>query len=159
METEKFEIVMLPVNELYRIEKLWVDLNAYHIDKASNFSNRFISKSFEKHCCYLQLQEDFKVYVAIDRNEVIGFCIAIKNREKGEIDAIYVKESARGKSVGCNIVEKAIDWLSSSCYEVLVQIAEGNEDVIDFYRKLNFKLRYYAFQLDSDAQQNAQADA
>ncbi|MDH6356351.1 GNAT family N-acetyltransferase [Parabacteroides sp. PF5-9] len=140
------EILELDYSNIKDISEMWLDLNSYHIDKVSFFSERFENVSFDNHCSFLEKQEDFKIFIVLLYDELVGFSIAFKNSGIGEIDSIYIKEKHRGNGVGEKLIEKVIEWLNLECLQIIVKIAEGNEYAFNFYRKFNFSLRYYTFQ-------------
>ena len=58
-----------------------------------------------------------------------------------------MNESYRGKGVGDKLISHALKWLKAQkCESIKVSIAEGNENVLGFYRKFGFAERLVVMQ-------------
>ena len=87
------------------------------------------------------------IYVAQDRGESVGYCIATVDGLSGEIDSLFVKAEHRGQGMGEKLVTFALKWLEDqNCEIITVSIAEGNENVLDFYRRFGFAERLVVMQ-------------
>ena len=54
----------------------------------------------------------------------------------GEIDSLFVEEKYRKCGLGDMLMNLAIDWLNSNQAKTkVIAVAEGNEKVMDFYKK------------------------
>jgi len=95
--------------------------------------------------------EKTPVYVSVnDKDEVIGyaFCI-IKSQpfsnnmvpfESMFIDDLCVDENYRGKHVGSGLFEYVKEEAKRlGCYEVSLNVWEGNDSAVAFYKALGFK--------------------
>lgn len=133
-------------DDIDSVRHLWLDLNKFHFELDSNFSRRFHCADFDSHKGYLRDKEYFCVFVAVVEEDLVGFCIAIVDNGKGEIDSLYVVPNARRIGAGKKLIRSALEWMRKSCGEIVVLIAQGNESVISFYASEMFKLRYYCFQ-------------
>ncbi len=96
--------------------------------------------------------QTIKGFVAYEGEDVVGCCIGVVSKPGvGELKLLYVKEAYRGKGYSDQLVEKVIAWLRDQ--EVLhpvLHVAKGNEKVIDYYRKFDFEVRRYTFEIDRE---------
>jgi ribosomal protein S18 acetylase RimI-like enzyme len=134
-------------NDIDAIQPLWEKLNAEHLSKSTYFKNHYANFTFEKRMKGLYKKEHLIAYTAEDNGEKIGYCIATADENAGEIDSIYINEEYRGKGVGKELILLALKWLENlKCETIRVSIAEGNEAVFDFYKKLGFAERLTVMQ-------------
>ncbi|MBR2100413.1 MAG: GNAT family N-acetyltransferase [Eubacterium sp.] len=96
--------------------------------------------------------ENRRTYVAVDENdELIGFalCEVIKinshnmvPRREMYIDDICVDGSARGQRIGTQLFEYVKEEARKlGCYEITLNVWEGNDSARAFYDKMNMKPR------------------
>ena len=79
------------------------------------------------------------LFVAMADNELVGSIIAGYDGHRGWLNLVAVAPTHRGHRIGTKLVEHAIDELKRlNCGKVNIQIREGNEQVIAFYRHLGF---------------------
>jgi ribosomal protein S18 acetylase RimI-like enzyme len=144
------EIVELSKEQLNEIEPLWLELNVHHSQRSKNFGQHFESYTFEKRSKSLLAAEDLKVFAAKTNSSLVGYCIASLNNGAGEIDSIYIKQSFQNASLGKQLTNSAISWLTGlGCKKISVSVAEGNEEAIPFYEKLGFKRRFHVLQIEN----------
>ncbi|HEY4513185.1 MAG TPA: GNAT family N-acetyltransferase [Candidatus Paceibacterota bacterium] len=72
------------------------------------------------------------------KNEVVGFCIALKLSSYGEIEGMYVLPELQGKGLGKKLMEKALEWLGSNL-DIILQVVVYNTQAIGFYKKMGFE--------------------
>ncbi len=134
-------------DEINGIKILWENLNAHHLSRSTHFKEHFSKLTFEKRMEALKKRDRFIGYVAEEDGEGVGYCIATVDRRVGEIDSIFVDESFRGKGVGEKLMSLALQWLGGQqCETIKVSIAEGNENVLGFYRRFGFAERFIVMQ-------------
>lgn len=142
-------IIEIPSHEISRIEPLWNELNAHHLQHSSHFKHHFKHFSFQQRCQALIEADQLMGLAAQEQEQLVAYCIASIVKSAGEIDSIYAKKQARGCAIGSRLSTRALDWLvSHNCQTVRVAIAEGNESALPFYRQLGFKERFTVMQLD-----------
>ena len=94
--------------------------------------------------------ESRRTYVAVDENDdLIGFALCeIKNidshnmkpRKEMYIDDICVDADERGKHIGSQLFEYVkIEAKKLGCYEITLNVWEGNNSAKAFYDKMNMK--------------------
>ncbi len=141
------KIKTISKDQIGSVKKLWEELNAHHSTQSSHFKDLFSRLSFEKRMNNLIMRDRFVAYVAENNNEPIGYCIATVNSGNGEIDSLFVNKAYRKKGLGKELVSLALHWLGEqNCETILVYIAEGNENVLDFYRRFGFAERFVVMQ-------------
>ncbi|MGD0236016.1 MAG: GNAT family N-acetyltransferase [Syntrophorhabdales bacterium] len=136
-------IVKLDKSRLPEIEDLWKELNLHHHRLSSNFKQYFDTLTFQDRVKQLVCKESLSLFAASDAGAYVGYCIATADRNRGEIDSIYVKASHRGQGIGHELMMRAMEWLRAQyCTETVIYVAEGNEQALSFYEKYSFTKRY-----------------
>ena len=125
-------------DELDMVKNLWEGLNAHHLSRSTHFRDHYSKFTFEKRTEILK-NRSLIAYVAEDNNECIGYCIATVDALVGEIDSLFVSERFRRRGLGEKLMFFALGWLEGQeCDGIRVAIAEGNEHVLDFYKRFGF---------------------
>jgi len=139
-----YQIKRLITEELDLIQPLWEKLNQLHFDLSPDFKNRYNQMSWEKRKATLmdKSEELFIETVCDDQECIIGYCISSIDKmihKSGEIDSVYIEESHRNAGLGKQLINNAIEWLTSKgTLEQKLVVGIGNEKVLDFYRQFNF---------------------
>jgi ribosomal protein S18 acetylase RimI-like enzyme len=137
------EIVQLDRSRLSEIEDLWKELNSHHRQLSLNFKQHFDTLTFQDRLKQLACKESLSLFAGSDAAAYVGYCIATADRNRGEIDSIYVKASYSGQGIGHELMMRAMEWLrTQDCAETVIYVAEGNEQVLSFYEKYGFSKRY-----------------
>jgi len=76
-------------------------------------------------------------FVAEDKGEKIGICVASKYKNNGFIGELIVVENQRGKGFGKQLFEKAIKYLKS--YNIENIYLDGDLDAVPIYEKYGFR--------------------
>lgn len=76
-------------------------------------------------------------WVAKEDQTVVGFCVASKQEEFNQIEAIYLLPEYQGKGVGKQLMERALIWLGGK-KDIVVHVAFYNEQAINFYKNAGF---------------------
>ena len=143
MHEEMLKISAITRAEIDSIKALWQGLNSHHLAKTTHFKEHFSNLTFERRIEALNKRDRLLVYVAQEHCESVGYCITTVDGSMGEIDSLFVKAAYRGQGVGEKLVTRALKWLEEQgCETVRVSIAEGNEQVLDFYRRFGFAERF-----------------
>jgi ribosomal protein S18 acetylase RimI-like enzyme len=86
-------------------------------------------------------QGDDLFFVAIDTEIVVGTVTAGFDGHRGWLYSLAVDAAYQEKGIGSMLVSAALDKLKHlGCLKVNIQITGNNRIVIDFYRKLGFKI-------------------
>lgn len=140
---KNMNIKAITKDEINGIKTLWENLNAHHLSRSTHFKDHFSTLTFEKRMEGPKKRNRFIAYLAEENGEQIGYCIATLDGLAGEIDSLFVKKACRGKGVGEQLMSLALKWLEQqSCETVRLSVAEGNEDVLDFYKRFGFAKRF-----------------
>lgn len=141
------EIKTINWNERSSIKALWKGLNTHHLLMSTNFKQFYAGLTFEKRIESLSRRDRLIIFVAKDRGETIGYCIASIDDLAGEIDSIFIKEQNRRRGVGTELISAALEWFENQdCETIRVAIADGNEASIDFYKRCGFAERMIVMQ-------------
>jgi ribosomal protein S18 acetylase RimI-like enzyme len=141
------KISAMTSSELDSVRGLWEGLNAHHLSKSTHFKEHFSTFTFQKRIEGLKKKDRLAAFAAEDSGEKVGYCIATVHDRIGEIDSLFVSERYRGKGLGKELMSLAMEWLKGeTCDAVMVAVAEGNEDVLDFYRQFGFAERLIVMQ-------------
>lgn len=129
------------------IKRLWEELNTHHLSHSTHFTHHFSKFRFEDRMEALKKRDQFIAYVVENNLECIGYCIATVHDHSGEIDSLFLDAAYRGKGYGKTLMDLALKWLENQhCETIRVSIAEGNEGVLDFYRRFGFAERFVVMQ-------------
>ena len=97
------------------------------------------------------IEDDTKpLFIAVEGDMVLGHCFTQINEVKGHssledmkslyIDDLCIHESARGKGVGSALYDFTLDFARSiGCYNVTLNVWEGNDSALKFYLSKGFK--------------------
>ena len=96
------------------------------------------------------IDDDRPIFVAVEDDNVLGYCFCqykgpatskcIKPFSQLFIDDLCVDESARGKRVGRQLFEYVKEEARRlGCYEVSLNVWEGNDAARKFYEKMGMK--------------------
>ena len=144
------DIKTISWDEMSTIKVLWEGLNAHHHLRSTNFKHFYETFTFEKRIESLKKRDRLITYVAYDKGESIGYCIASVDDLAGEIDSIYIQAQYRRTGIGTELITRALQWLENQdCETIRIGIAQGNEVALDFYRKFGFSERMVVMQKTS----------
>nr|WP_282433378.1 GNAT family N-acetyltransferase [Desulfosporosinus sp. FKA] len=74
--------------------------------------------------------------------EPIGYCVTTIDNDIGEIESLFVDEAYRKMGLGTVLMERALNWLEqNSITKKRLNVAVGNEQVLNFYRRFGFHPR------------------
>lgn len=76
-------------------------------------------------------------FVAKDKTEVIGVCLAIIGEVNIQLQAIYVLPNFQNQGIGSMLWKKTMENLDST-KPIYVSVAEYNSNAISFYQKVGF---------------------
>ncbi|WP_370280698.1 N-acetyltransferase family protein [Pontibacterium sp.] len=148
MEKRNIEILDLPRERIDEIEPLWNALNSHHQARSTHFEQHFSTFTFDKRVKHLNAAPYLKIFVAVDGDVFVGYCIASANESKGEIDSLYVQQGYQGARLGQQLMDCSIAWLEDQkCTQISVYVAEGNEEAMPFYERFGFKPRFQVMQI------------
>lgn len=110
-----------------------------------------VPESFFEEAFNKLLSGDFFFYVAEESGEVLG-CIEAeivevyekelyKITKAGHINSVFVLEKYRGRGIGTNLINKAINWMKSKDIQVCtLGVVYGNNEAIKVYEKMGFNI-------------------
>jgi ribosomal protein S18 acetylase RimI-like enzyme len=126
------------------VRPLWERLNEHHRVNSKYFSERYDNLTFDTRKKKFIDDTDIKVNIDLvhdmEKNLYVGYCIStIRRDEIGEIDSLYVDTCCRKSGIGDTLMQRAIEWLNTNnVKQKMIAVAEGNESVLDFYKRHNF---------------------
>jgi ribosomal protein S18 acetylase RimI-like enzyme len=142
-----FEFVTGNRELLNFVQPLWEKLNKHHEDNSNYFPDKFINLKFEvrKNKFLSDNNSEVKVDLIknIEKDLYIGYCISTVNKElMGEIESLFVEEEYRKYGLGGKFMNGALEWLDSKRVKMkIIGVAEGNENVLEFYKRYGFYKR------------------
>ena len=136
------------IKEIDRIKPLWQELINHLKEQTNLYHDEFEAKVFEERIApYLDKIKDGKsrLIIAIKDNVDIGYSLSSITKDKlGELDSIYVNLEYRGYNIGDYFMKDALEFFEiNNTIEDILMVSEGNEDVMKFYNKYGFEMRYY----------------
>ena len=92
------------------------------------------------------------VFVAEEDGKVLGYCFCVLQRMERSntqresmtlyIDDLCVDEKCRGRHIGKQLADFATAFArETGCYDVTLNVWEGNDTALDFYRRNGFSVR------------------
>lgn len=140
-----FEFIHGDKEILDTVEPLWNKLRKHHEIKSNHFSNTFKNFTFEQRKKKFSAESNMKVDLIRDKNKdlYIGYCIStISEKLIGEVDSLFVEQEYRKFGLGDSLMKRALEWLNSNkAKTIIIGVAEGNEDVLEFYQRYGFYKR------------------
>lgn len=138
----EFAFKDIDVDKLDLIKPLWEKLNQLHLQDSKYFKEHYKINTFDKRCKkFLQMdKKDIRIEI-VENNKgiIVGYCISTVEKEKGEIESLFIEEEFRKHRLGNTLIADAIEWLKEKrCNKILVSVAEGHEEVFGFYIKQGF---------------------
>ncbi|MCC5912556.1 MAG: GNAT family N-acetyltransferase [Clostridiaceae bacterium] len=127
------------------VKPLWEQLNKHHEENSRYFPDRFRNLKFEDR--KKKFIDDTNTQLRIDlvkdqQNQIfVGYCISTITIDLvGEIDSLYIEKEYRKYGIGDKLMCRALEWLESGkAGKKVIGIAEGNEQVFEFYKKYGFR--------------------
>lgn len=142
---DNFEFINGGIELLYLVEPLWKKLNKQHEKISTYFQDRFRKMSFETRKSKFVSKSTRVINIdLIKKNELyIGYCVSAINEDGvGEIDSLFVDEKYRKFGLGDKLMTRGLEWLNSNNVKTkIISVAEGNEEVLEFYKKYDFYKR------------------
>lgn len=109
------------------------------------------SITFEKRCEKFLSMDTKDIYIEVvedEKQSIIAYCISTMEKEVGEIDSLFIEEEYRKNGLGKKLIRNATKWLKSKrCKRILLAVADGHEDVFNFYMKNGFYPRFTYLEL------------
>ena len=134
-------IEILEKKQIDVIKPLWEALNKHHERQSIHFKKRFQQFSFETRKGALLSKEKLYILTAKDKGKLIGYCISSKTGQEGEIESLFVDPVYRKSGIGRQFIKDSIKWLENqNLDEIILKVAAGNEQAVDFYRTFGFEI-------------------
>ena len=143
----KFEFVNGSKELLDLVQPLWEKLNKHHEATSNHFSDKFRSLKFEVRKDKFISGENLKVKIDLIKDKektiYIGYCISTIDKDLiGEIDSLFIEDEYRKYGLGDKLMSRSLDWLNSNQVKTkIIGVAEGNESVLEFYKRYGFYKR------------------
>lgn len=147
----KIKYIKGGVELINEIKPLWDALNIHHQNNAINFADKLCENTFESRHSKFE-NDELKVFIEIVKKEecgeAIGYSICSINSENmGELDSLYVEKGYRKLDIGNRLMSDAMKWFKENRTKAnRLKVAEGNEGVLDFYKKHGFETRFYVLE-------------
>jgi ribosomal protein S18 acetylase RimI-like enzyme len=126
------------------IQPLWVNLNKHHEVNSRYFPDKFKNLTFDMRKKKLMNDANTKLRIDlvkdVENQAFVGYCISsITIDSLGEIDSLYIEPEYRKFGIGDKLMSRSLEWLDSKNVRMkIIAVAEGNEQVFDFYKKYGF---------------------
>lgn len=144
LAANKFYFVNGSVELLDLVEPMWYKLNRHHEEMSKYFKERYRNFKFENRKHKLLLGDMLINIDLIKKDKIyVGYCISSINKEHiGEIESLFIEEEYRKYGLGDSIMKRALKWLEEKgAKSKMIGVAEGNEEVLEFYKKYGFYKR------------------
>ncbi|KHD36718.1 acetyltransferase [Clostridium acetobutylicum] len=142
---EEFQFINGDAELLELVKPLWEKLNEHHKCGSKYFYARYEKFKFEDRRKSFTNKDTKALNIdLIKRNdEYVGYCIStIKNKNLGEIESLFIEKECRGFGLGDKLMTRALKWLDKNGADnKIIGVAEGNEKVLEFYKRYGFYKR------------------
>ena len=129
------------------VQPLWEKLIKHHEINSNYFSDKFRNFKFEVRKNKFIKDSNLEVKIDLikdtEKGLYIGYCISTINKDLiGEIDSLFVEKEYRKYGLGDKLMDRALEWLNSNQVKTkIIGVAEGNENVLEFYKRYGFYKR------------------
>lgn len=118
----------------------------YNLELVQLHDNSFPNTYYNGQQIIKRLNEDRKVFIIENDGQLCGYIYVEAEPAYGEasIDFFAVKESARGKGIGGNLLTVALKWLFTmeSIGSITLCVNSSNQNAIKLYKKVGFQLKH-----------------
>lgn len=138
------------------VQPLWEKLNKHHEVNSNYFPDRFRNLTFEIRKNKFINDKNLAVNIDLikdkERDLYIGYCISTINKDLvGEIDSLFIEKEYRKFGLGDKLMNRALEWLNNNKVKTkVIGVAEGNESVLDFYKRYGFYKRRIILEQEND---------
>lgn len=142
----------LSLCELAQIEPLWQRLIDHLADQAEVFQSEFKTKTFATRMApYLaKVKGGHHQIEVVETTDAkwIAYCVSsVTNDRVGEVDSLFVDPTFRHHGIGDLLMEHAHAFFTTHhTVKNILSVSEGNADVMAFYRRHGYRLRYYVME-------------
>ena len=105
-----------------------------------NELGKFLNPNFIRLFHIDKLNNNEKIYVYKEDNQVLGFIHININYEIAEILNIITKDEYRNKGIATLLLDYMITDLPNTIDKILLEVNENNKDAIKLYYKFNFEI-------------------
>ena len=136
------------IKDIKRIESMWQQLISYLGEQSENNRKEFVNKEFSERMSPVldkARSGKYRLLIANDGNLDIGYCLSTITKDGvGEVDSIFIDNEFRKLGIGEYLMEDALQFFDqNNTRKDILSVSEGNEDVMKFYKKFGFRIRYY----------------
>ena len=86
-------------------------------------------------------------------SRVVGYCLAYRNRDRGYIESIAVKEDYRGLGLGSRLLREVEKVLAErGVSEVYLSVKDWNTNAVNFYLKHGYQVKGVVFWLSASSE-------
>lgn len=128
---------------LEKVRPLWLNKRKYHEEKSTYFPEKFAQMTFDGRIAEMFEKSEIRVVIAKDTEEdkYVGFCIStIDCKKLGVIESIFIEEQYRRNKIAENLMNLSLKWMDNrGAKNKRLNVAVGNEEVMNFYKRFNFK--------------------
>lgn len=143
------KIIQIKKEQIHTIKPMWEKLNELHLNLTQYFKEHYANTTFEKRCEKFLDADDLLIQVVKDDLISLGYCVSTIDRKVGEIDSLFIEDGYRKYGYGNKLVNNCIKWFKEKkCETIFVAVGEGNESVMEFYKKFDFYPRMTYLQLN-----------
>lgn len=130
----------ITINDISLIEGLWYMNKDYHSKISPYFKDNYNQLDFEGRFSKLEDNDDYRITIALDNKNTVGFIISTINNKIGEHLSFHVRSDYRGEGIGKVLLNNHIEWLMiNECESIKIKVSYENLNTIGFYRSQGFQ--------------------
>lgn len=142
---DEIKIEEIKLGDYARLKDIINQQQLYHYNLNGPYKERFLSINEVNFQEFMKKKKYSITYVAVIKNEIIGFTSAyINNHKEGFVEDLFIAEGYRNKSIGTGLFQKLLKWLQENNADTVdVHVSVGNEEAIKFYERNGFRTTGY----------------
>ncbi len=145
------------IKDIPRITELLLQVHKVHSDKRPDLFRKGSKKYTEDELRGIIADSERPIFVATDEDDSVmgyAFCVmehfgdnSLEEHDTVYIDDLCVDEELRGKHIGKALYEYVLQFAKDSgCYNVTLNVWEGNESAIGFYKSMGLSVQKYTME-------------
>ncbi|MBO4449829.1 MAG: GNAT family N-acetyltransferase [Clostridiales bacterium] len=146
--------------DIPEIARLLYQVNNVHADIRPDLFVHDLRKYTDEEIAVIIKDDETPVFVCfedVNSDKLLGYCFAVFERKHGHsvtpvktlyLDDICVDEKERGRHVATEIFEHVKEFaVKSGCYDITLNVWEGNDGAKAFYEAMGFKVLKYGMEI------------
>ena len=108
---------------------------------SENYKDRLINigKQYDQNFETKFLVDNYKIYLYVEEDEIVGFLITEETIDESNIVLLYVDKNSRRQKIASYLLDYFISDKTFSKERILLEVSSNNQAAINLYDKFGFK--------------------